>query len=147
MLNIISDMDTTTPENRTTEIKRMSAEIKRELLALGAMHPGSITRQYQVCGKPGCKCMHPEKPERHGPYHKLAYVHRGKPVCRFVRADCVERLKDRLATYKTFRALVDRWIDLSIRQGADDFFGQAQTGQRVNRSKQISTAAKRGTAR
>lgn len=86
------------------------------------MHPGSVSRQYQVCGKPGCKCMDADNPAKHGPYHKLAYVHRGRPVCRFVRAECVEGLTARLAAYKEFRSLMDRWVELSIRQGGDDFF-------------------------
>ncbi|MBW2295391.1 MAG: hypothetical protein JRG94_24250 [Deltaproteobacteria bacterium] len=66
--------------------------------------------------------MDPEHPRRHGPYHKLAYVHRGKPVCRFVRADCADEIKERLATYKTFRKLMDRWIELSIQQAQIEFF-------------------------
>jgi hypothetical protein len=66
--------------------------------------------------------MDPEHPQRHGPYHKLAYVHHGKPVCRFVRADCTDEIKQRLATYKTFRKLIDRWIELSIQQARIQFF-------------------------
>ena len=86
------------------------------------MHPGSVSMQYQVCGRTGCRCMDPEHPRRHGPYHKLAYVHRGKPVCRFVRADCATEIKQRLATYKTFRKLMDRWIELSIQHAQIEFF-------------------------
>ncbi len=97
-------------------------DIKQQLLALGPLHPGSVSRQYQVCGNPACRCMHPKRPQRHGPYYKLAYVHRGKPVCRFVRADCVQAVKERLAAYKRFRSLMDKWIELSIRQGVIQFF-------------------------
>jgi hypothetical protein len=86
------------------------------------MHPGSVSRQYQVCGNPACRCMDPKRPRRHGPYYKLAYVHRGKPVCRFVRAACVHPVKTRLAVYKTFRTLMDKWIQLSIRVGVIQFF-------------------------
>ena len=108
-------------------------KVKQELLALGFMHPGSVSRQYQVCGNPACRCMHPKRPRRHGPYYKLAYVHRGKPVCRFVRADCVQAVKERLASYKRFRALMDRWIELSINQGVIAFF--SPVGKKpVNRS-------------
>jgi hypothetical protein len=49
-------------------------------------------------------------------------VHRGKPVCRFVQATHVEELKTRLAAYKTFCTLMDRWIALSIERGAAEFF-------------------------
>jgi len=66
--------------------------------------------------------MDPKRPQRHGPYYKLAYVHRGKPVCRFVRADCVKEVKGRLAIYKTFRSLMDKWVELSIGQGVIQFF-------------------------
>jgi hypothetical protein len=122
MLYIISVMKT------THSLRRLEGQIvmiQEQLRALGPMHPGSVSRQYQVCGNPACRCMRPEKPQRHGPYYKLAYVHRGKPVCRFVRADCVEKMKKRLRVYKTFRALMDRWIELSIRQGLAEFFSPA----------------------
>ena len=122
MLYNIADMNATSGKRQADGTEREIAQIKRDLQALGHMHPGSVSRQYQVCGKPGCKCMDADSPERHGPYHKLAYVHRGRPVCRFVRPECVEGLNARLAEYKKFRSLMDRWVELSIRQGGDDFF-------------------------
>lgn len=111
--------------NTNHSLDRLEREIdavKQQLHALGPMHPGSVSRQYQVCGNPACRCMDPKRPRRHGPYYKLAYVHRGKPVCRFVRADCVQAVKARLATYKRFRALLDQWIELSVRIGVLTFF-------------------------
>ena len=119
MLYIIADMNTNTSLDR---LEREIDTIKQQLLALGPMHPGSVSRQYQVCGNPSCRCMEPKRPQRHGPYYKLAYVHRGKPVCRFVRADCVQPVKERLAIYKKFRSLMDKWVELSIRQGVIQFF-------------------------
>jgi len=98
------------------------ARIQKKLSTLGPMHPGSISLQYQVCGKKGCKCQHPIEPQRHGPYCKLFYVHEGNEVCRFVRADCADQLKTRLQSYKTFRKLTDRWIKLSIRRAQAEFF-------------------------
>ena len=106
-------------------LERQIVTLLEKLRALGPMHPGSVSRQYQVCGNPACRCMHPKQPRKHGPYYKLAYVHRGKPVCRFVRADCVAEMKKRLHEYKMFRALMDRWIELSIRRGVTEFFTPA----------------------
>jgi len=119
MLYIIAVMNTNQLPGRMEED---IVRIQDKLRALGAMHPGSVSRQYQVCGNPACRCMHPKKPQKHGPYYKLAYVHRGKPVCRFVRADCIDEVKQRLRAYKTFRTLMDRWIEISIRQGVAEFF-------------------------
>jgi hypothetical protein len=112
----------------TTQIRQIETRIKtiqQELAALGPMHPGSISRQYQVCGRAGCRCADPHQPQRHGPYHKLAYVYRGRPVCRFVRAGTEAALRARLAAYKRFRHLIDQWIRLSIQRGVGEFFPTA----------------------
>jgi hypothetical protein len=107
-------------------------EIQKKILALGPLHPGSVSLQSQVCGRPGCRCQHPTKPKRHGPYRKLSYVHRGKKACRFVRADCVKQIKNRLKTYKDLRKLTDKWIELSIQWGQIEFFSP-QTSQKHRR--------------
>ena len=137
MLYIIADMNTT---KSVAKLERKIDVIRQALLALGPMHPGSVSRQYQACGRTGCRCMHPQHPQRHGPYHKLAYVHRGKPVCRFVRADCVEELLKRLAAYKRFRTLMDRWIELCILRGQAEFFGQPSTSK-AHRASRIPARA------
>jgi hypothetical protein len=103
-------------------LERQIENIKRQLLALGPLHPGTLSRQYQVCGNPTCRCMRSRHPQRHGPYSKLVYARHGKQVCRFVRAACVPALEKRVATYKKFKTLIDAWIDLSLQQGAILFF-------------------------
>lgn len=119
MLYIIADMKST---KSVAKLQKEINVVKQTLQELGPMHPGSVSMQYQTCGRTGCRCMDPEHPRRHGPYHKLAYVHRGKPTCRFVRADCADEIKHRVATYKTFRKLMDRWIKLSIECAQAEFF-------------------------
>lgn len=119
MLYYISDMNTRKhPDKLQQEIDK----VKQALTELGPMHPGSVSMQHQVCGRTGCRCMDANHPRRHGPYHKLAYVHRGKPVCRFVRIDCADEIKRRVAVYKRFRKLMDRWIHLSVEQAKAEFF-------------------------
>lgn len=130
----------------TTSISSLEAEIKttqHELLTLGPMHPGSISGQYQVCGRAGCRCADPVNPERHGPYYKLTYVYRGKPVCRFVRAGTERLLMERLAVYKRFRHLTDRWIALSIQRGALEFFPSSPPLVRPKKSSRKSKPSPR----
>jgi len=43
-------------------------QLKAQLGEIGPMRPGSLSRQYNVCGKPGCRCKDPKNPRRHGPY-------------------------------------------------------------------------------
>jgi hypothetical protein len=110
-----------TPSALKSEIE----QIKKKMMALGLFHPGSLSMQYQACGNPNCKCMDPKNPQRHGPFPKLSYVFKGKTGCRFVRAACADEVIRRVAVYKEFRSLIDRWIDLSIQTGALEFFSPA----------------------
>ena len=112
------------------QLEKEIEKVKHQILEVGPMHPGSVSQQYQVCGNPNCKCMNKENPQRHGPYYKLAYVYHGKPVCRFVRAACVTEMKEQLANYKTFRSLMDKWIELSIEQGMIEFFSPVTKRER-----------------
>lgn len=140
MLYIIAVMN---PNQSVLQLQEKIAVLRRQLAGLGPLHPGSVSLQYQVCGNPGCRCMHPQKPQRHGPYYKLAYVHRGKPVCRFVRADCVTEMQRRLANYKRFRDIIDRWTFLSIQQGKIDLFGPRLATNHKDGPKQSGRAARR----
>ncbi|MFZ4396113.1 MAG: DUF6788 family protein [Kiritimatiellia bacterium] len=113
-------------------VSKLEAEIddiRRKLVALGPIHPGSVSLQYQTCGNPNCRCLRKDNPERHGPYAKLTYVYRGRNVSRFVRAGCVEALSPRLAMFNEFRRLIDRWIALSIQIGQQTFFNPEQKGK------------------
>jgi hypothetical protein len=89
-------------------------QIKTQLLALGDMRPGSLSRQYNVCGKKGCRCKDPDHPKRHGPYYQLSYVHRGRSTTQFIRPELRATVRAELATFKTFRKLTDQWVDLAL---------------------------------
>ena len=88
--------------------------VKAQLQALGEMRPGSLTRQYNVCGKPNCRCKDPEYPQRHGPYYKLSYVHQGKFTTQFIRKEALKQVRAELSNYKKFRHLSTRWISLAL---------------------------------
>ena len=81
---------------------------------LGEMRPGSLSQQYNVCGKPGCRCKDPKNPQRHGPYYQLSYVHQGKSTTQFIRPELRATVRTQIATFKKFRKLTDRWVDLAL---------------------------------
>jgi hypothetical protein len=96
------------------KIQKKIAAIKDQLLSLDRMRPGSLSRQYNTCGKTGCRCKDPENPKRHGPYYQLNYVFRGKKKSQFIRAADVASVRAELANFKKFRQLTDRWIGLAL---------------------------------
>jgi hypothetical protein len=97
------------------EIERRIAAIKRELAALGPLRPGSLTRQYNVCGRATCRCK-VDPAQRHGPYYQLSYTHQRKSSSEFVREQDLAAVQRQLATHARLRALVEEWIGLGIQQ-------------------------------
>lgn len=97
------------------EIEHRIAAIKRALSGLGPVRPGSISRQYNVCGNPTCRCK-ADPSQRHGPYYQLSYTHQRKSSSEFVREQDLSEVQRHLHNYARLRALVDEWIGLGIEQ-------------------------------
>jgi hypothetical protein len=72
------------------------------------MHPGSLPRLYDVCGKPNCRCKDPEHPRSHSPYCKLSYAHN-------IRKEALKQVRAELSNSRQFRRLTARWIDLALK--------------------------------
>ena len=91
-------------------LQREIERIKKELVGLGDLRPGSLSKQYNVCGKPGCRCK-ASPPVKHGPYYQVSYTRRGRSGSMFVRGGQVTRVRQQLKNYSKLRKLVDRWIE------------------------------------
>jgi hypothetical protein len=90
----------------STPLKRLEekiTQVKKELLALGPMRPGSISRQYRV----------PKAKER--PFYQISYTHRMRSRSEYVRPENLEILTQESANFKRFKKLVARWVDLSLK--------------------------------
>lgn len=90
----------------STQLERIEEQIRKvkaELMDLGPMRPGSITRQYRL----------PKEKKR--PFYQLSYTHRMRSRSEYVRSEQVAALRKETATFKRFKKLIDRWVDLSLR--------------------------------
>ena len=87
---------------RIQRIERRIDRIKRALLEIGPMRPGSLTRQYK------------DPQHRAGAYWQISYTRQMKSRTEYVRREWVKELRRQIATLKRFKRLVDHWIDLSI---------------------------------
>lgn len=76
-----------------------------ELLNEGPMLPGSIKKQWNVCGMPGCRCKDPENPQKHGPYFQLSFTLAGKSTSMFVKDDEYEYMASLTDRYRRFKSL------------------------------------------
>ena len=100
-----------TAEPRALEAKIV--KIKATLAALVYLRPGTLSQQYNVCGKPACRCK-ARPPRKHGPYYQVSFTWQGKSQSQFVRREDVPAVRQQVRTYQRLRTLVDRWIRIAI---------------------------------
>ena len=98
-------------ETRIQTLERRIAKITTQLAQLGDLRIGSLSEQYNVCGRAGCRCK-ASPPIKHGPYHQLSFTRKGKSSTRFVRRGELTTVKQQLRNYEKLRKLVDQWITL-----------------------------------
>src|ERR1700704_3842041 len=89
-------------QKQIQQIERRIDRIKRALLEIGPMRPGSLTRQYK-------------DPQHHtGAYWQISYTRQMKSRTEYVRPEWVKEVRRQTVAHKRFKRLVDQWIDLSI---------------------------------
>jgi len=111
---MLSDMKAKTNAAQRSLQQRIN-RLKSQISALGPLRPGSLSRQYNVCGKPGCRCKDSKNPRRHGPYYQLNYVYDGKKTSEFVRPQNLKAVRLQLANYKRLRQLTDQWVGSALK--------------------------------
>jgi len=117
---------------RMRALEAQIGTIKRELAALAELRPGTLSRQYTVCGSPGCRCK-ARPPQKHGPYYHLSYTRHGKGGTRLVKKDDLALIRTAVANYTRLRRLVDRWIDLATELSDLTLRLRAAPGSSANR--------------
>ncbi len=104
--------------------KKSTTKIKEALHALGPMLPGSISTQWNVCGKKGCKCKDPDNPKKHGPYYQLSFSIAGKSSTMFLKRDELAAARKCIARYQRFKELnvklIAAYVEEARRKGAKE---------------------------
>ena len=104
---------------RQAHLAATIAKVKGQLLRLGDLRPGTLSEQYNVCGKAGCACK-ADPPRKHGPYYQVSFTWQGRSRTHFVRREHLRTVRQHLRNYARLRALVEAWIaaglELSVLQ-------------------------------
>ncbi len=89
----------------STQLERTEeriGKVKEQLLAIGPMRPGTITRQYRL----------PKEKKR--PFYQISYTHRMKGRSEYVRPENLATLRMETANFRRFKKLIDRWVTLAL---------------------------------
>ena len=121
-----------TTRNRQAQLEATIDALKQDLLTLGDLRPGTLSEQYNVCGKAGCACK-ADPPRKHGPYFQVSFTWQGRSHTQFVRQENVATTRQQLRNYERLRALVEAWIAAGLELAALRF-GTAPVRPRVRRN-------------
>jgi len=102
------------------QIEKKIKEVKRELLELEGLRPGSLVQRYNVCGKKRCRCKDPKNPQKHGPYHLVVYTRSNKRKITFVQPHYLKEIKQQIKSYRKLKNLIDKWIELGLEYSKEE---------------------------
>jgi hypothetical protein len=94
--------DTYMSYSKLQRLEEAIQRIKWEIGKLGALRPGSLSKQAR------------KTKATYGAYWHLSYTHRGKGHTEYIRDAFVPQVKAEVSNFKRFRKLIDRLITLSI---------------------------------
>jgi len=84
------------------QIEERIVGVKKRLMDIGEMRPGSLTYQY-----------HKPK-EKKGGYYQISYTYKMRSKTEYVRPEFVKDLRSQIAAFRRFKRLVQLWTDLAL---------------------------------
>ena len=84
-----------------TLLKKIDAT-KNELINLDDMRPGSVTKQFHKRG------------DQKWPYWQISYTQNKRSKTEYLKDEFVEKIKAEVATYKKFKKLVEKLVNLNV---------------------------------
>ena len=94
-------------------MKKLYGRLKRSLVGIGFIFPGSIVRRFMPCGKPSCRCA-TDVAKRHGPYSEWTRKLKGKTVTVRLTAEHARRYKDWIQNRRKLKKILMRMQAVSI---------------------------------
>jgi hypothetical protein len=129
----------------------MSERLKRLYLKLFELEPtlpGSISEQYNVCGKANCRCKDEVAPRKHGPQLKLGFTLCGKSstlVIKKADKDVALLMNEHFQQQRELQiAINDETLSIYKELGAEGAY--AQIDQALSEAKAEALGAASGTA-
>jgi len=90
-------------------------DLKKQILELGFVRPGSLVRRYMPCGNPSCRCMG-SPPQLHGPYYQWSYKIAGKTRTIRLSEEQARLCREWVHNHKMLKRLLRKLEQLSLKE-------------------------------
>lgn len=98
-----------------SRVKARFEALKREILQLDFVRPGSLVRRFMPCGNHSCRCMG-QPPRLHGPYYQWSHKVAGRTVTLRLSAGQAKLCRRWVGNHKRLRRLVRQMERLSLKE-------------------------------
>jgi len=72
-----------THHKQQESLEQNYATAKSQILQIGFVTEGSLSKRYLTCGNSSCRCAN-DPSHRHGPYYQLTWKRKGRTVSQFI---------------------------------------------------------------
>jgi len=113
------------------KLKEQFDRVKGEVFSISYLKKGSLTKCYQTCGNPGCRC-HKDKKYRHGPYWWWSTKEEGKTKSILVPEGMLSEIRSYIDNYRLLMSMVKQLEEISekiIRAKITDYRRQFKKGR------------------
>ena len=90
-------------------------QLKKQILDLGFVRPGSLVLRYMPCGNPSCRCMG-TPPRLHGPYYQWSYKIAGKTRSIRLSEEQAKLCEKWVQNHKKLKGLLQQMEQLSLKE-------------------------------
>jgi hypothetical protein len=105
-------MNSLSLHQRQKSLDRSYAAAKSQILQIGFVTEGSLSKRYLTCGKSSCRCG--DDPEhRHGPYYQLTWKRKGRTVSQFIPEPLAHHYEEWIRNRQSLSGIVKRMHTIS----------------------------------
>jgi len=83
-------------------LEKRIQSLKHQISQLGDLRPGALSKQYNICGNPHCRCK-ADPPVKYCPYYQISFTRHGKSSSQFVREEDRADVQQQLQNYRQLR--------------------------------------------
>jgi len=104
--------------NRPSRLQRQKtldqhyAAAKNQILQIGLVTEGSLSKRYLTCGKSSCRCVS-DPNHRHGPYYQLTWKRNGRTVSQFIPEPLAHQYEEWIRNRQSLSEIVKQMHTIS----------------------------------
>ncbi len=100
--------------DRLAAYERRYRQLAEQIVQIGFISSGTVTRRYTRCSTPGCRC-HADPPQRHGPYYQWTTKTNGRTRTRRLTHAEATLYEEWITNDRQLRSIIQQMRDIATK--------------------------------